>query len=86
MYIVCIRYVRISMSRDSVVGVATRYGMDGPDIESRWRARFSSPVQTSSDTHPDTYTMDTGSFPAVKRPGRGDDYTPPSSAEVKERV
>ena len=29
--------------------------------------------------------MGTGSFPEVKRPGR-DDYPPPSSAEVKERV
>jgi hypothetical protein len=26
------------------------------------------------------------SFPAVKRPGRGDDRPPPSSAEVKETV
>jgi hypothetical protein len=30
--------------------------------------------------------MDTGSFPGVKRPGRGVDHPPPSSAEVKERV
>jgi hypothetical protein len=28
----------------------------------------------------------TGSFPGVKRPGRGVDHPPPSSAEVKERV
>jgi len=27
-----------------------------------------------------------GSFPRVKRPGRGIDHSPPSSAEVKERV
>ena len=30
--------------------------------------------------------MGTGSFPGVKRPGRGVDHPPPSSAEVKERV
>jgi hypothetical protein len=30
--------------------------------------------------------MGTGSFPEVKRPGRGVDHPPPSSAEVKERV
>jgi len=30
--------------------------------------------------------MGTGSFPAVKRPGRGVDHPPTSSAEVKERV
>jgi hypothetical protein len=30
--------------------------------------------------------MGTGSFPGVKRPGRGVDYPLPSSAEAKERV
>jgi len=30
--------------------------------------------------------MGTGSSPGVKRPGRGVDHPPPSSAEVKERV
>jgi len=30
--------------------------------------------------------MGTDSLPGVKRPGRGVDYPPPSSAEVKERV
>ena len=33
-----------------------------------------------------SYTMGTGSFPGVEGPGRGFDYPPPSSAEVKERV
>jgi hypothetical protein len=28
-------------------------------------------------------TMGTGSFPGVKRPGRGDDHPPPPSAEVE---
>jgi len=49
-------------------------------------ARFSAPVQTVPGAHPDSYTMDTGSFPGVKLPGRGVDNPPPSSAEVKERV
>jgi len=30
--------------------------------------------------------LGTGSFPGVKRPGRGVDHPPTSSAEVKERV
>ena len=30
--------------------------------------------------------MGTGSFPVVKRPGRGFDHPPPSRAEVKEKV
>jgi len=33
--------------RGSSVGIATRYVLDGPGIESRWRARFSAPVQTA---------------------------------------
>ena len=72
--------------RDRSVGIATRYGMDGPRIESRWGARFSAPVQTGAGAHPTSYTMCTGSFPGVKRPGRGVDHPPPPSAEVKERV
>ena len=49
-------------------------------------ARFSAPVLTGSGAHPASYTMGTGSFPGVKRPGRGVDHPPPSSAEVKESV
>ena len=49
-------------------------------------ARFSSPVQTGPGAHPASYTKGTGFFPGVKRPGRGVDHPPPSSAEVKERV
>jgi len=49
-------------------------------------ARFSAPIQTSPEAHPASYTMGTGSFLGVKRPGHGADHPPPSSAEVKERV
>ena len=72
--------------RDSSVGIATGYGLDGPGIESRWEARFSAPVQTGPEAHPASYKMGTGSFPGVQRPGRGVDHTPSSSAKVKERV
>jgi len=59
--------------------------MDGLGIESRWvGAGLSAPVQTGPGTHPASYTMGIGSFLGVKRPGRGDDHPPPSSAEVKE--
>ena len=67
-------------------GTATRHGLDGPGIESRWGVRFSAPVQTGSEAQPASYTMHTGSFPGVKRLGRGVDHPPQSSAEVKERV
>jgi hypothetical protein len=49
-------------------------------------SKFSAPVQTDSGVHPAFYTVGTGSFPGVKRPGRGVDHPLPSSAEVKERV
>jgi hypothetical protein len=62
--------------RDSSVGIATLYWLDGPGIESRWGARFSAPVQTGPGAHPASYTMWTGSFPGVKRPGRGADPPP----------
>jgi hypothetical protein len=46
-------------------------------------ARFFAHVQTGPGAHPASCTMGTGSFPGVKRPGRGADHPPPSSAEVK---
>jgi len=49
-------------------------------------ARFSAPVQTGAGAHPASYTVGIGSFPGVKRPGRGVFHPPPSSAEVKKRV
>jgi len=57
-------------------GIATGYGLDGPGIESQWEARFSSPVHIGSGAHPASCTMGTGSFPGVKRPGRGVDHPP----------
>jgi len=49
-------------------------------------ARFSAPVQTCPGAHLASYTMGTRSFPGLKRPGRGVDHPPTSSAEVKERI
>jgi hypothetical protein len=49
-------------------------------------ARFSALVQTGRGAHPASYTLGTGSFPGVKRPGHGVEHPPQSSAEVKERV
>ena len=47
--------------------------------------RFSASDHTGPRTHPASYRVGTGSFLGVKRPGRGIDHPPPSSAEVKER-
>ena len=72
--------------RNSSVGIATLYWLDGPGIESGRKARFSAPVQNDPGDQPASYTMDTGSFTGVKRSGRGVDHPPHNSAEVKERV
>jgi hypothetical protein len=45
--------------------------------------RFFAHVQTGPGAHPAFCKMGTGSFPGVKRPGRGADHPPPSSAEVE---
>jgi len=50
----------VGVGRDSLVGMATGYGLDGPGIESWWGARFSSPVQTDPGIHPASSTMGTG--------------------------
>jgi hypothetical protein len=62
------------------------YGFYGTGIESRWRARFSAPVQTHPGAHWASYTLDTESYPGIKRPERGVNHPPLSRAEVKERV
>ena len=57
------------MGRDSSVGIATRYGMNGSGIEYRWRARFSAPVHTGPGAYPASCTMGTGSFLGGKAAG-----------------
>jgi hypothetical protein len=71
----------------SIVGrVAQRYsdwlraGRSGDRIPVG--ARFFVHVQIGPGAHPASCTMGTGSFPGVKRPGRGADHPPPSSVEV----
>ena len=71
-----------SAGRDSSVGIATRYRLDGPGIESRWGTRFSAHVQIDPGTYPASYTMGTRYFPGVKRPGHGFDHPPLSSAST----
>ena len=36
--------IHTAENRGITVGIATRYGLNGPGIESRWGARFSVPV------------------------------------------
>ena len=60
--------------RDSSVGIANSYGLDGPGIESRWVAKFSAPVQNDPGAHPASYSGNRFSVPGVKRSGRGVDH------------
>ena len=49
-------------------------------------ARFFAPFLTGPGAYPASYTMGTGNFSGVKRPGSGAAHPPPSTAQVKERV
>jgi hypothetical protein len=67
------------MGRDSSVGIATGYGLDGPGIEYRWGRDFShTSTPTVGPTQPPVKWV-----PGLKRPGRGADHPPSSNAEVK---
>jgi hypothetical protein len=70
----------------SVVGIATAYGLDGPGIESQWGREYphlSRPAQTP--TQPPVQWVPGLSLGKVW-PGRDAYPSPPSSAEVKNRV
>jgi len=62
-------------SRVISVGILTRYGLDGPGIESQCWKRFSAPAHRDPEAHPVFCTMGTGSFHGVKRPGCDVNYT-----------
>jgi hypothetical protein len=74
-----------NVGRRSSVAIATRYGLDGPGIESRWGASFSAAVQTGPGSHPASIIGNGSFFQGVKRMGGvvSTTYTPPS-AKVKE--
>ena len=68
-----------------LVGTATRYGLDGPGIESRWGAKFSTPIHTSPGVHAAPYKIGTRSFPGVKRLGRDVDHHKPLAPRSKKQ-
>jgi len=70
------------VGRDSSVGIATDYGLDGPGIEFRWGRDFlhlSRP--TLGPTQPPVQWVP-GLSRGKERPGRDADPSPPSSAVV----
>ena len=72
------------VGRESAVGVATTLRAGRSEDRIPMGARFSAPALPSGP--PSLCTMGTGSFPGLKRPWRGVDHPPRSSAEVKERI
>ena len=75
----------VLVGMDSVVSIATRYGLGGPGIESRWRRDFPHrSIPALGPPPPASCTMGTVPLsPGVKRPERGVNHPPPSSADVK---
>ena len=67
------------MDRDNAVGIATRYGLDGLGIESRWRRDF-------PDRPWGPPSLLYNGYQVLPGPGRGVDHPPPSSVEVEGRV
>ena len=70
--------------RDSSVGIATRYGLDGPGIESRWGARFSPPAQTGPVGPPSRLYNGYRVFLRGKAAGGGADTHPHLASRLKE--
>jgi hypothetical protein len=69
---------------NSLVGTATQYGMDGAGFESRWGGEIFR-IRPHRPWGPPSLLYKV-SFPRARRPGRGVDHPPPSSAKVKEGV
>ena len=76
---------KILGGHNNVVGIATRYGVDDPGIESPegGGARLPRTAYTGADAYPVIRTMGTMSFPGVMRPERVAHYSPPSSARLR---
>ena len=75
----------VRSSRDSSVGTATRYALDGRETRSRWH-EFSAPVQTGPGAHLAPIQWVPELFPGGKEAGAWRYPPTPSTAEVKERV
>ena len=75
-----------SVGRNSVVGIATYYGLNGPGIESRWGRDFPLPPRPALGlTNPPLWWVP-GLFLGGKAVGAWHWPPTPSGAEVQERV
>jgi len=73
-------------SRDSSVGIGARYGLDGPEIESRWGRDFPHLSRPALGPTQPPIQWVPGLSRAYSGRGMALITQPPSSAEVKERV
>jgi hypothetical protein len=69
-----------SVGRDSVVGIAKRYGLNGPRIECRWGRAFPHPSRPTLGPTQPAVQLVSGLFPRVKAAGGGGVEHPPHLA------
>jgi hypothetical protein len=74
------------VERGSVVVIATRNGMIGPGIESRWGRGFLHPSRVSLGLSQPLYGGCRFSLPGINPPGPSVDHPPTFKTKVKERV
>jgi len=74
------------VGRDNVVGIATRYGLDGLGIESQWGRGVALPTRPALGPTQPPVQWASGYFRGGKRPGRDAGHPLSTSAEIKERV
>jgi hypothetical protein len=71
------------MGTDSSVGIAIRYGLGDPGMQSRWERYFPHPSRPALRPTQPPYTIGTGSFPVVMRPENGVDHPPHTASRLK---
>ena len=67
-----------------IVGIATRYGLDGPGIESQWDRDFPHLSRPALGPTQPPMQWVPGLSQGVKRPGRGTDHPPHLALRLKE--
>jgi hypothetical protein len=73
------------VGRDRVVGIATRYKLDGPRIESLWQRDIPHPSRPAlGPTQPPVQWVPCF-LPGIKRPGRGASQLTPSKHRGKRK-
>jgi hypothetical protein len=78
--------IHLNVGRHSSVGIATRYGLDGPGVESRWGGETYHTRPDRACGSPSLLYIEYRVFTGVKAAEAWRWPSTPSSAEVKERV